>query len=263
MPQDTNAAYLGAPRRLSAATGTVINTTRAHIAIPAGIRNIVATPNTFVTGVVAQISLNPFIHIIKTTDAMATNPTDYAEQAQDGATGTLVTFSSQPTLANGGAIYVGAVIPFGGMNIIVVNGSGGAGAMAVTYWDGTTWSNITPTDGTTNMNASGDITWAIPAASTPWIAAPLQQILGLGLPRGPIPSGDLYWVRIATSAAYDATTTLSAMYSISQYANAVTELPTGVPFPTEVIRPFNGGNLQAIMNAGTGLLLVNGYMGAQ
>ena len=258
MPTPTSPGYLGQQRRLGAALGTVLNTTRTHVAIPAGARYVTFTPGTFVTGVVAQIALNPYLTILKTTDLMVTNPTDYSENAQDGDAATLVTLSSQPALANGGAIYVGSVEPFSGINLTVVNGSGGAGTIGLFFWNGTAWQDNAPTDGTTNANATGDVTWTVQPT---WRPGSLQTILALAAPRGPIPASEMYWMRWTTSVAYDATTTLSSVYSINRYGNAVQELPTGVAFESEIYRAKNGGNLQAIMNAGTGLLLGTGYYG--
>lgn len=233
--------------------GTALSTTRAFIAIPAGIGSVIVTPRNFTTAVVAKVAFNPYITVIKTLDSMSTPPTDYSEAAQDGATGTLVTLSSLPTLANGGAVYVGAEALFGGLMATVVSANSGGGTMAVTYWDGDSWANITPTDGTTNMSATGLITWTVP---TDWAKVSLTTALGrvfAGTGR------DQFWVRIATSAAYDSSTTLSSLYAYNQYADALPELASGQVFQTAINRAQNGGNLQALTDAGTANLIVNGY----
>lgn len=250
----TYPAYIGNGRLLSTADGgTALSTTRAFIAIPAGINSVILTPRNFATAVVAQVALNPFISVIKTNDAMGTAPVDYSENAQDGAAGTLVTLSSLPTLANGGALYVGAEALFGGLMATVVAANSGGGTMAVTYWDGDSWANITPTDGTANMANTGLITWTVP---TDWTPVPLVTALnriwaGLGTPK--------YWVRIATSAAYDASVTLSSLYAYNQYADALPELASGQVFQTAINRAQNGGCIQALTDAGTANLIVNGY----
>lgn len=250
----TYPAYLGNGRLLSAADGgTALSTTRAFIAIPAGIGNVSITPRDFSTAVVAQVALNPFISVIKTNDAMGTAPTDYSENAQDGVAGTLVTLSSLPTLANGGALYVGADVKFGGLMATVVAGNGNGGTMAVTYWDGDSWADISPTDGTSNMNATGLISWTVP---TDWAPVSLLTALnrifaGTGRKQ--------YWVRIATSAAYDSSVTLSSLYAYNQYADLLPEYVANEKFSTAIVRGQNGGCIQALTDAGTAKLIVNGY----
>lgn len=250
----TYPAYIGNGRLLSAADGgTALSTTRAFIAIPAGINSVILTPRNFSTAVVAQVALNPFISVIKTNDAMGTAPVDYSENAQDGVAGTLVTLSSLPTLANGGALYVGAEALFGGLMATVVAANSGGGTMAVTYWDGDSWADISPTDGTSNMASTGLITWTVPTDWTPVsLVTALNRIwAGLGTPK--------YWVRIATSAVYDSSVTLSSLYAYNQYADALPELASGQVFQTAINRAQNGGCIQALTDAGTANLIVNGY----
>ena len=255
-PQGTGtyAAFQGNSRLLSAADGgTALSTTTAFIAIPAGTKAVNIMPRNFTTAVVVEVSLNPFITVVKTLDSMSTAPADYSENAQDGVAGTLVTLSSLPTLANGGAVYVGAEDFFAGLQATVVNGSGGAGAMAVTYWDGNSWENITPTDNTTNLNASGSITWTVP---TDWAKVNLGQALTSRI--FPPIGTEQYWIRIATSAAYDATTTLSSLYALNRYSTQM-ELVTGQEYKVAINRPFNGGVIQAATAAGTANLIVNSF----
>jgi hypothetical protein len=255
-PQGTGTypSYIGNSRLLSTAGGgTALSTTTAFIAIPAGIHAVTITPRNFATAVVAEVSLNPFITVVKTLDSMSTAPADYSENAQDGVAGTLITLSSLPTLANGGAVYVGAEDFFAGLQATVVNGSGGAGAMAVTYWDGNSWENITPTDNTTNLNASGSITWTVP---TDWAKVNLGQALTSRI--FPPIGTEQYWVRIATSVVYDATTTLSSLYALNRYSTQM-EIASGQVYQTAINRPLNGGVIQAATDAGTANLIVNGF----
>jgi len=250
----TYPAYIGNSRLLSTAGGgTALSTTKVWIPIPPGISNVLITPRNFATAVVAKVSLNPFITVLKTIDGMSTPPTNYSEAAQDGAAGTLVTLSSLPTLANGGAVYVGAVDLFGGLMADVVDPNGGGGTMAVTYWNGTAWTNITPTDGTTNLSADGLISWTVP---TDWVQAELGTVLGRSFPGT---GQSLYWVRIATSVAYDASTTLASLYAYSRFGDSVMELASGQVFGTAINRAQNGGVIQAQVDAVTGNLIVNGF----
>lgn len=250
----TYPGYIGNGRLLSAADGgTALSTTRAFIAIPAGIQSVSITPRDFTTAVVAQIALNPFIAVIKTNDGMATAPVDYSENAQDGAAGTLVTLSSLPTLANGGALYVGAADTFGGLMATIVAGDGGAGDLEVDYWDGDSWADITPTDGTANMANTGLITWTVP---TDWAKTSLVTALNrIWTPLGQ----NLHWVRLSTTVAYDSSVTLSSLYAYNKYADVLPEYVTGVPFNTAINRAQNGGCIQAATDAGTAKLIVNGF----
>ena len=249
----TYPAYIGNSRLLSAAAGgTALSTTTAFIAIPPGINNVQLVPRNYTTAVVVEVSLNPFLSVIKTLDALGTAPVNYSEAAQDGDAATLVTLSSLPTLANGGAVYIGADDLFSGLQATIVNGSGGAGAMAVHYWNGTAWADITPTDNTTNLNASGSVTWTVPTA---WVATTLVSALNrIWTPLG----REQFWVRLTTSAAYDATTTLSSLYARNRHASQM-ELVTGQVYETAINRPLNGGVIQAETNAGTASLIVNGW----
>lgn len=244
----------GTPRLLStAAGGTALSTTRAFIAIPAGIRHLRLDPRNFSTAVVAKVALNPHLVVLKTNDAMATDPTDYSENAQDGDVATLVTLSDMPTLANGGALYIGADDLFAGLQIDVVSADGGAGAIAVHYWDGNSWETITPTDNTSNMGSDGSITWTVP---TDWAKGFLSDILSTyrkGTTR------ELFWVRISTATAYDASTTLASIYPINRRNDAVQELVAGLPFETEIDRAKNGGSIHVVTDAGTANLIVTGY----
>lgn len=258
MPAQILPAYPGYGRLLSTSLGTSLGAAvPAFVQIPPGIDNLSLLPRNFTTAVVAKISLNPFITVLSTQDGMATNPLNQSAAAQDGATGTLVTLSSLPTLANGGAVYVGANAPFLGLSATVVATNSGGGTMAVTYWNGTAWTNITPSDATTNMSASGFISWTIP---TDWTSVNLQTAISLGAPRSGVTSNQ-FWVRIATSAVYDASVTLSSLLALGQFATTGGfELPAG-----EIMSFARGdiGNISALVDAGTGFLVVNGFFGGQ
>lgn len=255
---DTNPAFLGQPRLLStAAGGTALTTTRGHIAVPPGIRHVILSTRNYATAVVAKVQFNPYLRILVTMDAMATDPTDASENAQDGVAATVVTLSSLPTLANGGAVYIGAADMFSGIQVDVNAADGGADTMAVTYWDGDSWANITPTDNTSNWGSDGSVTWTVP---TDWAKTTLREALALGFPRKGTGGEQLYWTRFVTSAALDASTTLSSIYSLNRYGDSgAMELASGQVFQTKIERKFNGGNISALTDAGTANLIVNGY----
>ena len=247
-------AELGNARLLSTAGGgTSLSATKAFIAIPAGTKHLQLTTRNFTTAVVAKVALNPHLVILKTNDAMATDPTDYSENAQDGDAATLVTLSDMPTLANGGALYIGADDLFAGLQIDVVAPDGGAGAMAVTYWNGTAWTNITPTDNTSNMGSDGSVTWTVP---TDWVKAFLSTILSTyrkGTTR------ELFWIRVVTATAYDASATLASIYPLNRFGAGGIEMLAGQTLEREVNRARNGGSIHVETDAGTGNLVVVGY----
>lgn len=234
-----------------------LTTTRTHFPIPAGIRGIKLMPNTFAaSGVVAKFALNPFLTILVTMDGMATNPTDGSENAQDGVAATVVTLSDLPTLANGGAVYIGAIEPFSGFYVDVTTGDGGAGTMAVAYWNGTAFADITPTDNTSDWGTDGVVNWTVPSA---WTPAVLSTALALGTPRKRTNNEELYWVRVSTSVALDSDTTITGIYSINRYADVNTGVIAGESFTNAINRVRNGGNLQALTDVGTANLVVTGY----
>lgn len=250
----TTPGYLGNPRLLSAASGgTPLSTTTAFIAIPPGIQSVSIVPRDFTTAIVAVIGLNPFLTVLRTNDLMATNPVDYSEAAQDGAAGTLVTLSDLPTLANGGAVFIGAADLFTGIQATIVAGDSGAGTIGIFYWNGTAWANTSPTDNTSNMGSSGSVTWTSPGAA--WVKASLNDIIGW--PRTGT-GKPLYWIRMTTSAAYDSSVTLSSLYAINQFATPM-ELVANQEFKTGINRAQNGGCIQAATNDGTAMLIVNGF----
>lgn len=250
-------SYLGQPRLLSAAApGTGLTTTRAHIAIPPGTKYIKLAPNTFSTAIVAKFALNPYLRILKTADAMATDPVDYSEAAQDGVAATVVDLSSMDTLANGDALYIGAAEPFSGLQVDSLAADGGAGVLTGVYWNGAAWADISLTDNTSGFGSDGTIVWTVPTA---WARTQLATALALPVPRKGTTGAELYWIRLVTSVAYDASTTASSIYAINRYGDATPGLIAGDTFTTAIDRKFNGGNLQALTDAGTANLLVTGY----
>lgn len=239
------------------ATGVALSTTAAYIPIPAGARHLFLTPRNFSTAVVARVLLNPYIVVLKTEDALATNPTDYSEAAQDGDTATDVVLSSLPTLANGGAVYVGSHLPFGGLSVDVDSTNSTSSTLAVTYWNGSAWANITPTDGTASGGATfaqdGNITWTVPTA---WVPEKLH-IAADAAASFPFGGNKFYWVRLAVSAALDSSTTLNSIMPINR-STAYASLASGQDLELRITRgPEGVGSIQAVTDAGTGNLVVN------
>lgn len=180
MASEILAGGVGEIRALSTANGgTALTTTATYIGIPPKTSHLYITPRNLVTDPVAKFSLNPYLSVLKTTDGMATAPTDYSANAQDCDASTVVTLSSLDTLANGDFLLVGAELPFRGVYVTMtatVNGT--ESTLAVHYWKSdSTWADASVTDGTksgsTAFAQSGLAYWTVPAD---WMPVALDSI---------------------------------------------------------------------------------------
>lgn len=243
----------------TAGGGTALTTTAARIVLPLGTKHMTLIPRNFSTAVVVQFNKNPWITVLKTTDLLAdeANLTDYSENAQDGSAATDVDLSSLDTLANENAVYIGSHVPFSGLDVDVDAANANASVLSVDYWDGSAWSDISPTDGTISTGATfgqdGTITWTVP---TDWAAAKLKDIVSTaktGLGAG----GPLFWVRLTVSAALDATTTLNSILAINR-DTTYAELPSGTTWEESIqVGPKGFSSITALTDAGTANLIVN------
>jgi hypothetical protein len=262
MATETLPGPLGEVRAASTASGgTALTTTAARIVLPRGTKYIALLPRNFATAVVVKFNKNPYLKILKTTDLLATqaNLTDYSEQAQDGDAGTDVTLSSLDTLANLDAVYVGAVVPFSGLQVDIDAANGTAATILVEYWNGTAWADISATDGTTSGGATfaidGNITWTVPSA---WATTSLDvaQAATAGKNIGAL-KHDFYWVRISVSAALDSSTTANNIIAINR-DTTYAEIPVGMWWEESVtVGPGGFYSITALTDAGTANLIVN------
>lgn len=242
----------------SALKGTDVTTTASLTVIPDGAGHIVLMPRNFSTAVVVGIGLTPYVSLLTTSDAMATI-TDQSVAAQDGLSGTVVTLDDLP--AAGGAIYVGAQVPFRGLAVTIGSANANAAALSAEYWNGSAWASLSITDGTDDSGATfgqtGNITWTVPAA---WAQMDLESIfqsqhvaLGAWLNN----ATPLYWLRFAVdadlSASVEATAALALCRSTS-YAGLV----TGESFAARVNKGVGGvAAVEAVTDAGTANLIVD------
>lgn len=219
-------------------------------------RQLALTPHTFAGGAVTvRFALNPLLVILKTADGLATAPTNYSDNAQDGDAATDVTLSSLSTAANEDFVYVGMSRPIRGLMVDVDLPNGNASVLTVKYWNGSAWVDITATDGTDSAGASlgqdGNITWTIPTA---WRKTTLHE------------SGDarcafrhagtpLYWLRMQWSAALDASCTQNSIMPLAP-STEYFELVAGQPFEEAIDRE-NAASIEAVMDTGTGLLITD------
>lgn len=244
-------------RGLGASTGVSLSTTAARTAFIPGTDLLSITPRNLSTAVVARFNFCPWAYVFKTADLLATAPTDYTAEAQDGVAATVVTLSGLDTLANGDAVYVGSAVPFRGLAATVASANGTAATIAVTYWDGNSWENITPTDGTASGGATfavtGNITWTVPAD---WAGTSLKAAVTTANKNIGVYNEHLYWVRIAVSAAMDASTTLSSLLALNA-STTYAEIVSGQTLEQAIHRGLGGQSaIEALTDAGTGNLLV-------
>lgn len=238
--------------------GVSLSTTAALVPFPRGTRHLFMTPRNFATAVVARIAINPWLTILKTTDALVTAPTDYSDAAQDGSTSTSVVLSSLDTLANDGALYVGAGRPFGGVDIDIDGANGNASVLTVEYWDGDEWQDITAVDGTDDSGATfgqdGAVTWTTPSD---WVPTSLMKC-GDAPASHPFTGVMAYWTRWSVSAALDSSTTLDHMLALAPSSDYF-ELVQNQSFEMGIRYGLGGdGCIEALTDTGTADLIL-GY----
>lgn len=261
MATETLTGPLGEVRAASTAGGgTALTGTAQRIVLPLGTKHIDLVPRNFSTAVVVQWLKNPWLTVVKTTDALVaeSNLTDYSVEAQDGSTATSVVLSSLGTAAQGDFLYVGSHLPFAGVEIDVDAANGNASVITVKYRKAdNTWADISDTDGTASGGASlaqdGSVTWTVPSD---WITCRLFDAgdtkLNLGFAKE-----DMYWTRWEWSAALDASTTLDSMIAINR-STTYHEIPSGMAW-AEAVTVGKGGisSIQAKTDAGTANLIVD------
>ncbi len=264
MGQETQSGHFGEVRSPSTAGGgTALSTTAAFIGFPEGTRYVTIVPRNFATAVVAQIGFCPYLFVLKTTDGLATAAalTEYTREAQDDKTTTVVTLDSLDTAANLDFLYIGSLVPFAGVHCDVGAPNGTASVITVKYWNGSSWVDISDTDGTTSGGATlaidGIISWAIPTA---WVADSLYDIgdsvLGIG---DRVETQGVYWTRWEFSVALDSEVELNHMLAVPRWTDHM-ELISGQGVQGTVsVGAGTGGvsGIQALVDAGTANLVVN------
>lgn len=250
----------------SAGGGTALTNAAALIQIPNGVSHLtLAAWNWAASCVVTKYALNPYLAILFSNDAFAAAPVDNSNAAQDADTTTNAVFSALKTLANGGAIYIGAGVPFRGMRGVSVGANANAAVLTVKYWNGTAWTDITATDGTASggktFAQNGDITWTVPTA---WARATLRsilQVLATDTPCKMFVASEvpLYWLRLEVNAVLSATVTLSSLVAMNR-STAYAELLEGDKLQCRISKAIGGiAAVEALTDQGTASLIVNGY----
>lgn len=261
MATETTTGPLGELRSFTTAGGgTAITSTAQRIVLPRGAKWMSLTPRNFVTAVVFQFNVNPFLTVFKTTDALAdpANMVDYSDNAQDNNTATDVDLSALSTAAANDYVFVGARMPFGGVEIDVDATNSNASVLTVNYWNGSAWTDISATDGTINAGASlgqdGNVTWTVPTA---WVSAGINETM-TGVAKGlGIAQAEMFWTRWQWSATLDGTTTQNSWISINRNTTYA-ELMAGQSFEEAVtVGPGGIYSVTAKTDAGTCNLIGN------
>ena len=221
-------------RSLTAANGGTAVTGLVTFGLLPGTQYVKIHSRAFSTAVGLQYALNPYLAVLKTTDAGATW-TDYSSAAQDEDTATHVDLSSLSTLANGDAVFIGATTPFRGVDVDVDGANGNSSVLTASYWNGSAWVDTSDTDGTISsgktMGQDGTITWSVPSA---WSAGSLNNILqnlagGGSSTAAAAPQygyQDLFWVRLEVGAALDSAVSLDSIHALAG-STAYAELTAG------------------------------------
>lgn len=267
MATDVVAASLGHQRLAGAASGVSLSTTLALVGLIKGTEHVDLIPRNFITAVVLRYIECPFLAVLKTHTALGKVPTDYSAVAQDGSTATSVDLSDLPTLANGGALWIGSHVRFRGAHLDVDAPNGTANALTVHYPNAAlVLTDISDTDGTVSVGASlavdGTVTWTIPASNA-WTKATLREIaaansISITAAKFPHDNVPLYWTRWTWDAAMDSATTLDHLLALNE-STAYAEMPVDLGMGMRVKHGMGDNGIsgfELLTDAGTGNCLV-------
>ena len=263
MAQEITPSVIGDWHGLGASGGVALTTASQVQAFDEGTRVIALTGRNYGTGaVVVRVLMCPWVVVVKTTDALATeaNATFYTSEAQDNDTATSVTLSSLDTAANDNFLYVGAAVRFRGVDVDVDAANGNASILTVRYWNGSSWGDISDQDNTANGGATfaqdGQIIWTVPSD---WVGVRLDDTTTI--PDTTLAIGEftqpLFWTRWEVSLALDSSVTLDHLVALNQ-STAYAELVEGQTLEQAVLRGLGGQSaIEAVTDAGTVNLIIN------
>lgn len=151
------------------------------------------------------VALSPKIVKVWFYDASATSYIDLTAALTDRNTST-ASGTNLNEMQTADFLYVGCADRYRGLSVDVANtNSAGTAAALVTFWNGTIWTNITPTDGTFStmtLAQDGLITWTVP---TTWVKTTVNS-----------EPSSLYWTRYAVSAALaDTSVSIAELVSLA------------------------------------------------
>lgn len=136
------------------------------------------------------ISVLDFVLVIGKVFSTA-NDTSFTDNTTEARLNGGTTFTLFPTPATGDRTYYGSSIKF--TQLVFAFGTVGTTATYVwEYWNGSAWSTLTVSDGTTNFTTNGTVSWTAPAN---WATTSVN-------------STTLYWVRVRFTGSAPATNPL-------------------------------------------------------
>lgn len=191
---------------------------------------------------------------------MATAPTDYSSEAQDGDAATHVVLSSLDTLANGDFLLIGSHLPFRGVwcDVDGSNAAGDSTTTAIHYFSGP-WTALSVTDGTDTgrpFAQDGLVYWTMPTAGL-WLEGKLKDMYPNCTSTAYYMTQALYWTRWTVDAALENSVTLDQMLAANR-STAYAELASGQVYPEKIVHGIGGiGCVEALTDAGTANLVVN------
>ena len=265
MATDIIEAGLGHQRLAGASKGVALTTTAAHTGFHQGTKHIALIPRNFSTAVVVRGAYCPYLVVLTTIDALATRPLNYTTPAQDGSTATSVSLISLPTLANGGAIWIGGMVKYRGAHLDVDGANDQANNLTVHYPGAdlllTDISDTDATDTGASLAQDGTVTWTVPAA---WPTATLREIcarnaIAITSSRFEYDNDKMYWTRWTWNATMGTATTLDHILGLNE-STAYFEWPVGLA-KVERVHMGVGKNgvsgIELLTDGGTGNCIVN------
>ena len=243
----------------TASGGTVLSTTAGFIC-PGyagwGGDYMSITPHRFDGCTVVRYTLNPYLHIIYTTDLLDSVITNLSDEMQDGDT-TDNNFAAWGTLASGTALYVGSRVPVRGYQVVMGTtvSNVGASTLTIKYWTPGGWADTANSDGTEAGNVafaqSGD---EIITTTAIWTKDSLLRI-GDTLRYGAALGEPLYWTRWETDKAMLANMDIISILPYGRstaYAEYIEGATVNLKTSAREI-----GSVEALTDAGAAKLIVN------
>ncbi len=216
-----NAGHLGQGKRVSADGGDALTTSTTYHIFPDNIRYFDIEGNNFSAATVEiEMAKQPYAVVLFTQDDFVTAPSELSVDLQGVAAGA-VAIDAMDTEANGDFIYVGSHVKFKGIRVLMVDAQVNANAsvMTVRYWDGSSLTDISDTDGTISGGATfaqdGDITWTVPSD---WVKGRLTDLESFSQPQQnvvPFANHYMYWTKIEVSATLSASVDLENFFLLS------------------------------------------------
>ena len=147
--------------------------------------------------------------------------TDITDSLSDRTSAQAINSFDGAAAAAGDLIYLGCDVPFRGVYVDVTNTNGNAAALDGSYWNGSAWTDLTVTDGTSATSKTfaqdAPVTWTVP---TDWATYSVNG------------SVNLFWVFLWTDADLDSSVSLANVVPLGiQTTQATSVATTSIPKP--------------------------------